>query len=126
MREPSTDAQLLAWHRAAMAGEEPPMHDGCPEAGWYKMRQVKGGPWEPVTIWCDREIDEETGELASDEVMLADVFGEPGDAYAIWTYLTPISREEHDQIFQWRLANQHRFQSRQRVNLAAAPTLPGE
>lgn len=124
MRRPSTDAELLAWHRAAMAGEAPPMHDGDPQVGWYRLQQVRNGPFDPVTIWCDQPVDPETGELTGDEVMRADVFGDPADAAAIWTYLTPISRAEHDRLFQWRLANQHRLHSRQRVDLAAAPTLP--
>lgn len=77
-----------------------------------------------MTIWCHQDIDQETGELADDERLMADVFGDPADAAAIWSRLTPISRAEYDRLRNWRLANQHRLHSRQRVNLAAAPTLP--
>lgn len=31
----------------------PPITDGKPQAGYYKMRQIKGGPWLPVAIFRD-------------------------------------------------------------------------
>ena len=42
-----------AWWRAALAGENPPIHDGDPQPGFYRKRQVKGGAFEPVAIWSN-------------------------------------------------------------------------
>ncbi len=124
IRQPSSEGQLLAWHRAALAGHEPERHEGDPQCGWFKMRLTKGGHWVPVTVWCDQDVDEETGELTSDEVMRADVFGDDKPADEIWTHLTPISREEHDHLWDHLLRNQHRINSMAPVDVGAAPTLP--
>lgn len=123
IRQPTSEADLLAWHRAFMAGENPPIHDGEPHCGWFKMRKVKGGPWVPVLIWCDQVIDPETGELEAPEVLRADVFGDEKQAAHVWTWLTPISREDYDRIYDWRLRNQHRLDSQRAVDLTT-PTLP--
>jgi hypothetical protein len=125
IRQPSSENSLLSWHRAAMSGENTYRHDGDPQCGWYKMQAVKNGPWEPVTIWCDQEIDPDTGELTAPEMMRADVFGEERPADEVWLWLTPISRDEFDRLYQWRLSNQHRLESRRSIDLAQTPTLPG-
>lgn len=44
-----TDA--YKWWRDALAGNMAPVRDGHPEAGFYRRRQYKGGPWVPVAIW---------------------------------------------------------------------------
>ncbi len=95
MRKPSTPSQLLGWHRDAIAGRNPPIHDGEPQAGWYRTRLVKGGPWVGVRIFVEREICPDTGDLISDEVLVALVDGGRRDPSRLWTYLTPISREEY-------------------------------
>lgn len=95
IRQPSSAAQIYAWHRAALNGEAPEVHDGIPEAGWYKTRLVKGGPFVPVKIWVEREIDWDTGELASPERLVCDCDGQRRDPARLWTYLTPISRDEY-------------------------------
>lgn len=102
MRQPTPMSILFAWHRAAIAGEAPPMHEGLPEAGWYRTRMVKGGPFVPVEIRVEREIDLETGELAAPERLIATVDGMRRNPEAIWTYLTPITREEHAALIQRR------------------------
>lgn len=38
------------WWRKAIAGENPPIHENEPQAGYFKVRR-KGEPWEPVAIW---------------------------------------------------------------------------
>lgn len=126
IRQPSTTDQLLAWHTASIAGEEPPRHDSHPECGWFKIQLTKNGPWTPVTVWCDQDIDEETGELTGPEILRADVFGEEMPAEEICTWLVPISQAEHDRLYQWRLQNQHKLDNKRAVDLIAAPTLPGE
>lgn len=98
IRQPTPLKALYAWHRAAIAGEAPPMHEGAPECGWFKTRIVKGGPWVAVEIKVEREIDIETGELAGDERLIALVDGVRRNPASIWTHLTPISREEFEAL----------------------------
>lgn len=40
------------WWTNALAGKFGPIHDGCPEQGYYRTR-FKDKPWEPVAIWCE-------------------------------------------------------------------------
>ncbi|GGE24078.1 hypothetical protein GCM10011345_32570 [Gemmobacter megaterium] len=98
MRQPSPAAELYAWHRAAVAGEAPPIHDGLPECGWFKRRLVKGGPWVPVRIFVRREIEMDTGELLGPEILVADVDGKLDDPARHWTYLTPITRSDYEAL----------------------------
>ena len=98
MRRPSTISQLHEWWNAAIAQRLPPIHEGQPECGYFKRRIVKGGPWIPVRIWCEREIDPETGELTAPEVLRCMVNGQPRDPADQWTYLTPIPRDEYDAL----------------------------
>lgn len=95
IRQPSTSAQLYAWHRAAIAGENPATHDGLPECGWFKTRISKGGPWLPAEISVNRSIDIETGELTEPERFVCRINGALRDPAEIWTYLKPISRKEY-------------------------------
>lgn len=98
MRRPSTSAQLYAWHRAALAGLNPARHDGIPEAGWYRTRLVKGGPFVPVEIRILREICPETGDLTGPEVFACEVDGIRRNPADVWSYLTPISRAEFEAL----------------------------
>lgn len=100
MREPTPDDRLYAWHRAAIAGLQPPIHEGQPECGWFKRRIVKGGPWVPVEVFVRREIDPDTGELEGPEVLVASYDDRIVPAHTIWTFLTPISRVEFDALVQ--------------------------
>lgn len=124
IRQPSPMMRLLKWHRDALRDPRLPRHEGIPEAGWYKMRRVKNGPWIPVLIWCEQVIDPETGELTEPERMRADVWGEPADAAEIWTRCRPITKAEYDELVRMRLANQDRLYCDRPVDLGAAPTLP--
>ena len=98
IRQPSPAARLYAWHKAALAGHAPAIHDGLPECGWFKRRLVKGGPWVPVRIFVRREIDPDTGELTGPETLVADVDGKLSDPVRHWTYLIPISRAEYTSL----------------------------
>jgi len=98
IRQPSTKARLYAWHRAAVAGENPPRHEGLPECGWYRTRLVKGGPWVPVRIWCEQEVDPQTGELTAPEVLRCEVDGMRRDPARAWTFLHPITRAEFEAL----------------------------
>lgn len=122
MRKPTPMMRLLAWHRQALAGHAPPVHDGIPECGWYRIRR-NGGHWQPVEIFCVQEVDE-NGELTGPEKIKAEVFMEPADAAAIWTYLEPISRAEFHKLTEYLLANQDTINPAAKIDLAAQPTLP--
>lgn len=100
MRQPTPDHVLYAWHRAAVAGLRPDVHDGVPECGWFKTRIVRGGPWVPVEITLRREIDPDTGELEGPEEHFASYDDRTVRAASIWTYLTPITRDEFDALHQ--------------------------
>ena len=94
MRKPSSFATLYQWWRSALNDPDAPRHEGNPQCGFYKTKLVRNGPWVPVEICCHREIDHETGELASDEKLVCSVAGERRDPGAIWSFLRPISRAE--------------------------------
>lgn len=96
MREPTPQAEIYLWHWKAVKGLEPEIHEVEPEAGWFKMRLTRGGPFVPVEIWVDQEIDPETGELTSDELLCCTVNGFAKDPAKIWTHCRPISRDEFD------------------------------
>jgi hypothetical protein len=95
MRPPTPARQLYRWWNDALAGMAPPIHDGMPECGFYKTRIVKGGPWAATEIKIVRDVDLDTGELTAPERFIAICDGERRSAARLWTYLTPISREEH-------------------------------
>lgn len=123
MRQPSPVMRLLAWHRSYMRGDNPARHDADPQCGFYTMKTVKNGPLIPVEIWCDREIDE-NGELACDERLRADAFGEELDPNEIWTWLTPVSREEFMRLTKFRMENQHLISNERPIDLGETPTPP--
>lgn len=123
MREPSTEMRLLTWHRAFMRGLNPPRHEDVAEVGWYKMKQVKGGPWVAVEIRCVSDVDEH-GELTDDEYLIARVNGIDKDPLDVWTYLKPISRKEFLEL-QGKPLRDHRFADPTKpIDLSLAPTLP--
>lgn len=97
IRQPTPISTLYAWHRAALAGLRPPVHEGEPQCGWFKTRLAKGGPFVPAVIRLDRDIDPATGELASPERIVCEVNGQPRNAWDAWGSLckSPISREEY-------------------------------
>jgi len=86
MRRPTPEAVQFAFWRQALdrsAIMEPEArahlrnrHMEDPECGFYRTRLVNGGPYVPVRIWLDQEIDPETGELLSDEIMRAELDGQ--------------------------------------------------
>lgn len=127
IRQPTPQMRLLKWHRDTIKGLRPPRHEDVPHCGWYKQRAHKQGPWIPVFIWCDQVIDPETGELTEPEVLKADVWGEDGpvNLARIWTFLRPISRQQYDDLVQYRMDNQHWL--RNTTNIAnTEPTAPKE
>jgi hypothetical protein len=101
MREPSTLEQRWAWWEAAVAGQEPPVHEMDPHAGFYAVRKFPYGQWAqgpfvPARIWWEADIDPETGELASPEECRAEIDGVFVNPWSTWTWLArrPISESE--------------------------------
>ena len=121
IRQPSTAAQLYAWHREAVKNPDLPRHDGLPECGWFKRRMVRGGPWVAARIWCERDIDPETLELTAPEVLRCEVDGEHVDPAAHWTHLIPISREEYDALLHRRGLIAEMMTPRQSIDLSRRP-----
>jgi hypothetical protein len=124
VRQPTPPETLLAFHAAAIAGENPERNDGNPQCGYYRMKMVKGGPWVPVRIWCRQTIDLETMELAEPETFQADVGGEVGDPVGVWSYCQPISRETYEALLAACAADQVMAAIKVPVNLAAQPVGP--
>lgn len=125
IRQPSPFSRLYAWHTAALAGLRPTVHDGFPECGWFKRKMVKGGPWVPVRILVDREIDPQTMELTRDERLRIEIEGvDAGDPATHWTYLKPISRQEYDRLMQARVHDPRMADTRSPIDLSTSPTPP--
>ena len=124
IRQPSSFTQLYAWHRDAVAGRPVERHDGIPEAGWYRMKRVKGGPWVAVQIVCERDLDDETGELAAPERLIAIFDGARCDAAAVWTYVQPISHDEYRALVERAGTDDRMAATMVPVDLASTPTRP--
>jgi hypothetical protein len=94
MRQPTSIAEQYAWHRAALAGDEPEI-TATAQCGFFKRRLVRGGPWVPCRIWLYAEIDD-AGELVTDEILQAEVAGEYADPDDLWSFVAanPISESE--------------------------------
>lgn len=94
MRRPTPAARLFAWHTEALRNPDLPRHPDLAECGFYKRRMVKGGPWVPVSIIIERDIDPVTGELVAPEQLVALVDGQRDDPLRHWTHLIPITKDE--------------------------------
>lgn len=109
MRAPSVDP--LAWHRAALAGERPPIHEGDVQCGWFLFKparqwveDITGGHYVtfapiPARIWMERDIGE-AGELLSPEVLRAEIGDQRAEPEAVWLMLCkrPISETEYHEM----------------------------
>lgn len=124
MRRPSETTELLDWWTRAVAGEEPPRHEGIPEAGWYRMRDTKGGPWVPVEIRCIQVTDPFTGELTEPEKLVAVVPDRTMPAEWVWDRCSPISREDHAALIERREALPVMAASKVKIDLTATPMRP--
>lgn len=98
IRQPTTKAEQYDWWRRTVSGERVPRVEDEPKPGFYKRRMVRGGPFVPVEIWLEQEIDPETGELTADERLMAVCNGQLCDPVKVWTYARAISAEEYDAL----------------------------
>ena len=62
-----------------------PIYDGEPQAGHYRTRRVRGGPWLPVIVWWHQGERDEAGDLLEDEGYRCEIDGERVNAYLRWT-----------------------------------------
>lgn len=106
---PTPVEDLLAWHRAEIAGQDPDWDKNAPQCGWYRMRRTRGTPWVPVVIRCEQHVDRH-GVLTHPEFLVADVFGEPAFPALVWPWVEAISEVEWNAMRTFRLNNQHLFQ----------------
>jgi hypothetical protein len=97
MRTPTPLDAQLAWWRDALTGfgRIVAVID-VPQCGFFKRKLVHGGPFVPARIWLEQDVDEATGELLSDEIMLCEVDGKRCDPRDQWPRLWtgPISEAE--------------------------------
>ena len=96
IRQPTDLDAAYAWWRRSVSGERVPRIEDEPMPGYFKRRMVRGGPFVPVAIWLEQEIDPETGELTAPEELRAISNGQPTDPVRAWLYARPISLAEYD------------------------------
>ena len=87
------------WHRAALAGEKPPIHTE-PECGWF-LYKAGAGKFLPASIYWEPQTDED-GNRIGDDILRAEVGGASRDPEEIWVYLAkrPVSKSEYDQYLE--------------------------
>lgn len=97
IRQPTRPKEAFAWWNSALRNPRAPRHEGEPQAGYYKRRMVKNGPWVPLRIRLVQVIDRDSGELCEPERFEADQDGATFNPEPIWTHCRPISTAEfHD------------------------------
>ena len=124
MRQPTPASVLYAWHTAALRDPSIARHEGDPQCGWYRTRLVKGGPFVPVQIRVEREIDDDTGELLGPETLVALVDGQPRAPGPIWTHLTPISRAEFQSLQDRKASIPAMAATHAKLDLTEGPMMP--
>jgi hypothetical protein len=126
-RTPSRPDQIFGWYWSAIAGAPQQLSENDPQCGWYKMRLCNRGPWVPVAITLDREIDEETGELLSPEVIRCTVDGDAKDPIDVWSWCCtrPIAEHEFNYLTalrQWqRIHEPHLWDPYKPVDMTETP-----
>ena len=99
MRQPTSRAEVYRWYDAVMRGEFVQI-TGEPQAGWFRRKLVKGGPFVGARIWMHQVLDHD-GLLADDERLRCEVNGrEVFNVVDQWTYLAgnPISEDEFSHL----------------------------
>ncbi len=105
MRTPTPPEKAFAWWRDAIAGNAPPVHDGEPQCGFFKIRSApRSKQWIPARIDLAQII--EHGELATDEFHICLVGDKVLDAEEMWTWLakSPVTKAEFEEVKNaWRV-----------------------
>ena len=105
MREPTTEAAALAWHRKALEQRENHLQidviNGEPQCGWFECRMTRGGPLLPAHIWIEDDIDD-AGELVDEPKFKCQVVYIEKDPLEWWERLCgrPISQERYDYLME--------------------------
>lgn len=90
------DPLPLAWWRRELEkpGQQPPDE---PQAGFYKRRLVRGGPWVGARIWREPEIDFVTEKPGGRDILQCEVGDRRSDPLAEWPRLCshPIPEAEY-------------------------------
>ena len=125
IRQPSDPDAVYSWWRRSVSGERVPRVEDEPQCGYFKRRMVRGGPFVPVAIFLEQDIDPDTGELTAPEELRAIVNGNPADPIRVWAYSRPISLAEYDALTGIR--DHHEFMAATHVAVdlgAVAPLRP--
>lgn len=98
MRTPTPNHVLYSWWNAAVHGERLPTHESEVHCGLFKKRLVARGPWVPASIYIERTVCPDTGELLSDERLRCEINGNAADPEEAWVWLArnPITQDEYD------------------------------
>jgi hypothetical protein len=102
LRSPTPLSERWEWWERAVQGERPDVSESEPQVGYYKVRKFRygawpRGPWLPARVWMEpQDIDSETGELLSDEIIRMEINGKEVNPWTTWTYLAshPITEAE--------------------------------
>jgi len=99
MRQPTNQSEAYSHWRRRLKGELLNIYINDPECGYYKTRAWARGPYIPAKIWLEQEIDEH-GELATDEILKAEVGEQEWDAHEAWLRIAakPISLTEWEML----------------------------
>ena len=102
------------WRRR-MAGEVVPIHDGEPQAGFYRLR-TRDGNWQPVAYWFAKD-----GSLRC-RVGGRDIDEQTANERWIYASKTPIAHEVYKSVLAGELwPDQHEGVARDRINSDSAP-----
>lgn len=125
IRQPTRPRAAFAWWNAALRDPRTPRHDGEPQAGYFKRRMVKGGPWVPLRIRLVQAIDPVTRELTEPEYHVAEQDGTSFDPCPIWTHCRPISSQEYQDLIERQSALPLMAATHAAIDLSQTPIRPG-
>ena len=109
--------------RRARRPQRPPLSLNEPEAGFYKTRLVRDGPFVPVMIYRPAAENQETGETTNRfGIMVAVIDGVSRDVYDAWPYCArnPITGRQYQRM----LARSRRAKASDRGEPEARPYTP--
>jgi hypothetical protein len=75
LRSPTPLSERWEWWERAVQGERPDVSESEPQVGYYKVRKFRYGrlatrAMASARVWMEpQDIDSETGELLSDEII---------------------------------------------------------
>ena len=73
MRAPSKESDSLTWWKNVLDGSVKRTPDDRPEAGFYKTKAWKRGPYVAAKISIQSPIDWDTAELEDDETFILEI-----------------------------------------------------